>query len=73
MTDTQKVGCPHCGGSRGFIWKDYGHAIEKTNEWGRRNEEAKCVHIHSSRRPAVYARCLDCDKRVVLDKAQEQV
>lgn len=66
----QIVGCPHCGGTSGFTWKDYGITHEKIQVWGGSIEQREVVDMVYTRRAPVWARCIDCKKRVKIDKSE---
>lgn len=68
-TQLQIVGCPHCGGTRGFTWKVHSAVLEMVNHWGAGRPAAKLDRI-SEKRKSVWAKCLDCDKRVRISRAE---
>lgn len=69
-TPPEIVGCPHCHGTSGFTWKDYGITHEKIQVWGGSIEQRETVEMHYTRQSPVWARCIDCKKRVKIEKSE---
>ncbi len=60
--EREPMACPHCGGTQGVTYKDYGHVLEYVEDWGSGIGSRECVNSYSKLPSAKIGKCIDCGR-----------
>ena len=64
--------CPHCGGTDGVEWKDYGNVYTYHQDFGNSIERREVVTINNINALPVWCKCMDCGKRIRIKDIEAQ-